>query len=170
VTLSSIEHSTFVIERELPASPQYAFRFWSDPDLKRKWSDCHANWTVLEDVFDFRVGGVEAKHWRSPEGHEQTFRAHYLEIVPGRRIIYAFDMSFKGEKLSASLATIELFPAGKHTHMKFTEQVAFLGGSDPRQQRIAGTETGFDRLVEVIANSSEPRHARARPSDSAHLQ
>jgi uncharacterized protein YndB with AHSA1/START domain len=169
VTWSAIKHSTFVIKRELPASPKHAFRFWSEPDLKRRWSDCHTDWAVLEDVFDFRVGGIEAKRWRTLEGHEQAFRAHYLDIVPECRIIYAFDMSFKGEKLSASLATIELFAARKQTHMKFTEQVAFLGGVDPRQQRIAGTETGFDRLVEEIVSSTEAPVASPKPSEAARL-
>lgn len=152
MTSSSVEHSTFTIERELPASPRHAFRFWSEADLKTRWNSCHADWTVLEDIFDFRIGGVEAKRWRTAEGHEQTFRAHYLDIVPERRIIYAYDMSFKGQRLSASLATVEFVLAGTQTRMTFTEQVAFLGGVDARRERVVGTETGFDRLVEVIAD------------------
>lgn len=149
---SSVEHSTFVIERKLPASPRHAFRFWSEADLKTRWNSCHPDWTVLEDLFDFRIGGVEAKRWRTPEGHEQTFRAHYLDIVPERRIIYAFDMTFKDERLSASLATVEFFLAGNQTRMKFTEQIAFLAGVDRLRERVVGTETGFDSLVDAITS------------------
>ncbi|MGK9165310.1 SRPBCC family protein [Inquilinus limosus] len=147
----TIDHSTFVVERDLPGSPAHAFRFWAEPEFKRRWTDCHPDWAVLEDLFDFRVGGVEAKRWRTPEGHEQTFRAHYLDIVPGQRIIYAYEMSFRGQRVSASLATVELFPAGARTRMKFTEQVAFLAGGDvARRQRVGGTEAAFDGLVEAI--------------------
>lgn len=150
--MTLVEHTTFVIERDLPASPRHAFRFWSDADLKKHWNDCHPDWTVLEDTFDFRVGGVEAKRWRTVEGDELAFRAHYLDIVPERRIIYAYEMSFKSEKLSASLATVQFVGTGMQTRMIFTEQAAFLGGADAKRERVVGSEAGFDRLVAVIAN------------------
>ncbi|WP_378948403.1 SRPBCC family protein [Mesorhizobium sp. ANAO-SY3R2] len=158
MTPSPVAHSTFVIERELPASPRHAYRFWSEAALKQRWNDCHPDWKVVEDSFDFRVGGIEAKRWRLADGSEQTFRALYFDIVPEQRIIYGFDMSFRGQKVSASLATIELIPAGKQTRMKFTEQLAFLGEPDAMRQRIAGTEDGFDRLVEIVTRDAVSLH------------
>lgn len=150
--MSDVEHATFVIERVLPASPRHAFRFWAEPAFKARWNECHPDWTVEEERFDFRIGGGEAKRWRTGEGHIQTFDARYYDIVPEVRIIYAYDMTFKGVRLSASLATIELSPAGKQTRMLFTEQTAFLGGkADAREERIVGTEGGFDRLIEILA-------------------
>jgi len=149
--VSTVDHHTFVVERDLPGSPAHAFRFWAEPALKRRWTDCHPEWTVLEDLFDFRVGGVEAKHWRMPDGQEMTFHARYLDIVPGQRILYAYEMTFGGQRVSASLATVELLRADSRTRMKFTEQAAFLtGGDGARRQRIGGTEDVFDGLVELI--------------------
>ena len=150
----SVEHKTFVIERLLPASPKHAFRFFAEPELKKRWNDCHPSWTVLEDRFDFRVGGGEAKRWRTGDGDEQTFLAHYLDIVPTRRILYAFDMGFRGERVSASLATIELSADGAGTKMRFTEQIAWLGAREAMHMRIAGTGEGFDKLVEVVAEQA----------------
>jgi len=158
MNLPSIEHSTFVIERELPGNAAHAFRFWSDARLKALWNSCHPDWAVLEDIFDFRPGGSETKRWRTAEGHEQTFAAHYFEIVPERRIIYAYHMGFMGQALSASLATVEFAPTGGgRTRMTFTEQVAFLGETNARQ-RIEGTEQGFDRLIEAIAKDLTEVH------------
>jgi len=148
-----IEHTTFVIERELPGSPRHAFRFWADPALKAQWSGCHADWTVIEDSFDFRSGGAEVKRWRTPDGDELSFRACYLDVVEAERIIYAYEMAFGNERLSASLVTIELTPAAGRTSMKLTEQAAFMGGGDAARQRVLGTEEGFDRLVEAMAMS-----------------
>lgn len=153
-----VEHTTFVIERELPGSPQHAFRFWSEPRLKAHWTGCHADWTVLEERFDFRAGGLELKRWRTAEGDEQTFHAHYLDIVTEQRIIYAYEMSFKGQRLSASLVTIELSPSAAQTCMKFTEQTAFLGGEDAQRQRILGTEEGFGRLIRAMAEEASGAH------------
>lgn len=149
----SVEHKTFVIERLLPASRKHAFRFFAEPDLKKRWNDCHTSWTVLEDRFDFRAGGVEAKRWRTAGGDEQSFFAHYFDIVPAHRIIYAFDMGFRGERVSASLATIELSADGAGTRMLFTEQMAWLGGREAMQIRIAGTGEGFDKLVGAVAET-----------------
>ena len=149
--MSAVRHKTFLIERELAASPQHAFRFFSEPALKLRWNECHPDWQVLEDRFDFRVGGVETKRWRTADGEEQTFLAHYLDIVPAQRIIYAFDMTMRGERVSASLATIELKPAASRTRMIFTEQMAYLGDARSMQARIDGTGAGFDKLAEVVA-------------------
>ncbi|MBY8825221.1 SRPBCC family protein [Sphingomonas colocasiae] len=151
MTTDPVAHHSFVIERELPGPPRQAFRFWSDPKLKDRWSGCHADWTILEDAFDFRPGGLEIKRWRTPEGEELTFHGHYLDIVPRERIIYAYEMSFGGVRLSASLVTIELTPQGDRTRMKFTEQAAFLTGDDASEQRRQGTQEGVDRLVDAIA-------------------
>lgn len=162
-----IEHTSFVVERELSTSPRHAFRFWSEAELKARWSGCHPDWVVLEDRFDFQAGGTEAKRWRTPEGDEQTFHAHYLDLVPERRIIYAYEMSFAGTRLSASLVTVIFEAVGGKTRMTFTEQVAILaGGSAARDQRIVGTEEGIDRFVEVVESdrATEPRDLLASAS------
>lgn len=153
-----IDHTTFVIERDLPGSPRHAFRFWAEPEFKERWTSCHPEWTVLDNRFDFRAGGLEMKRWRTPEGDELIFRAYYLDIVAEQRIIYAYEMSFGGEQLSASLVTIEFTPDVARTRMKFTEQAAFFGGDGTGRERIAGTGEGFDRLVREMA------------TDAAHAQ
>lgn len=149
--MSGIEHTTFVVERDLPARPAHAFRFWAEKALKRRWNDCHPDWTVLEDRLDFRAGGAEAMRWRTVEGVEQTFTALYLDIVAASRIIYAFEMSSAGQRVSASLATVELRAAEAGTRMVYTEQMAFLAGAEAMRQRVAGTGLGFDRLVDALA-------------------
>lgn len=145
-----VHHTEFAVERLLKASPRHAFRFWSDPALKARWNDCHTDWTVLEDRFDFHVGGGERKHWRTPEGEALTFAAYYLDIVPEHRIIYAYEMSFAGQRLSASLVTVAFAPDAGGTRLTFTEQAALLDGGDA-ERRIAGTEEGIDRLAACLA-------------------
>lgn len=151
------QHTTFVIEKDLPGSTRHAFRFWSEFDFKRKWTSCHPDWTVLEDRFDFRPGGAEVTRWRMPEGQLFGFRAHYFEILPSLRIIYAYEMTLDGTTVSTSLATVEFAPSGPVTKMTFTEQAAFLDGSDPAV-RSSGTEMGFDRLVAVMEQELVPIH------------
>ncbi len=150
MTRQPVQHSSFVIERDLPAGPAHAFRFFSEAALKERWTGCHPDWSVIEDSFDFRVGGGESKVWRTGEGVVQTMRAHYLDIVQGERIIYAYEMTFRERRVSASLVTVEFAPSGAKTRMTFTEQLAFLAGGDADVRR-QGTEWGFDRLAEAIS-------------------
>ncbi len=150
-----VQHTQFTVERMLATRPTHAFRFWSDPHLKARWTGCHPDWTVREDSFDFRVGGSERKRWRTPDGAEQTFTAHWLDIVPDRRLLYAYEMSFAGTRLSASLVTIVLATAGNRTRMTWTEQVAQLtADGDAGTRRRLGTGQGLDRLVAVIADAA----------------
>jgi hypothetical protein len=47
--------------------------------------------------------------------------------------------------------TVTFATVGRKTKMTFTEQVAILsGGKAARDQRLAGTEQGLDRLVEMV--------------------
>ncbi|MGY6269819.1 SRPBCC family protein [Achromobacter denitrificans] len=157
MTAPAIEHATFVIERELTASPRDAYRFWSEPRLKQRWTSCHPDWTVLEEHFDFRADGTEARRWRTPEGAEQTYRAAYLDVVPDKRILYAYEMGLGGQRISASLVTVEFAPSGAGTLMRFTEQVALLDGSSPQGRRI-GTEAGLDRLAGMAQAGAAELH------------
>ena len=145
-----LEHRTFTILRDLPGSPSHAFRFWAEHDLKRLWTSCHPTWSVLQDDFDFRLGGSERVRWRMPDGIEQGFVAHFLEIAPGDRLIYAYAMTTDHVPISSSLVTVELVPQGGTTRMTMTEQAAFATVAIA-DQRENGTGIGFDRLVAILA-------------------
>lgn len=151
----NVNHRSFVIERELPGSLAHAFRFWSDHALKRRWTSCHPTWTVLDDRLDFRIDGSERTHWRLPDGAQWFMLAHYLEIAPRERIVYAYAMRIDERPISSSLVTVEFTPRGPKTLMTYTEQAVF---GDPRDGDIrqSGTGIGFDRLIEVMAETGEP--------------
>jgi uncharacterized protein YndB with AHSA1/START domain len=148
----TVNHRTFVIERELPGSVGHAFRFWSDHALKRRWTACHPDWQVLEDRFEFAIGGGERMTWRMPDGTEQAMHAYYLEIHPRERIVYAYTMLTAGRSISSSLVTVEFTGGNGTTTMTFTEQAVF-GNARDGDIRESGTGEGFDRLREAMAEA-----------------
>jgi len=149
-----VDHRSFVIERELPGSPAHAFRFWSDHQLKRRWNACHPDWRVVEDHFDFSVDGSETMIWVRPDGTRQAMLAHFLEIHPRQRIVYAYTMRTDDVPISSSLVTVEFERIGDKTTMTFTEQAVFGSVADG-EIRERGTGVGFTRLQEAMAELRE---------------
>jgi len=98
---------------------------------------------------DFRVGGFERKRFRTKHGYVCTNVTTYQDIVPKRRIVFAYTMSVGDMRISASQATVELLPAGRGTDLIFTEQGAFFEGADGPQMR----EEGWRELLEQLAKN-----------------
>jgi uncharacterized protein YndB with AHSA1/START domain len=139
----STTHSTFVIERTYNASPQRVFDAWSDPVAKAQWFGPPEK---REYSLDFRVGGREHLTVQVPDGPTFTMDAVYQDIVPGRRIIHAYDMHMDGVRISVSLATIEVEPHGDGARLTLTEYGVYLDGHDTPQRREEGTLELMDAL------------------------
>ncbi len=147
MTERSTTHATFVIERTYDASPARVFEAWSDAAAKARWFGGPADkWRQIEREFDFRVGGRERLSGRWPSGTVSAFDGRYHDIVPGQRIIYAYDMHLDEKHISVSLATVEFKPAGGGTRLTFTEQAVFLDGYDDAGSREHGTGALLDKL------------------------
>lgn len=59
---------------------------------------------------------------------------------------YAYEMHLDDRKISVSLATVELTPAGNGTRLKVTGQGVFLDGYDDNGAREHGTGWLMDRV------------------------
>lgn len=134
----SVTHTTFVIERTYEASPARVFHAFADPVAKARWFGGPGDWGT-ESTMDFRVGGRETSRGGPKGGTVHSFDARYQDIVPNQRIIYSYDLHLDDRRISVSLATVELTPAGSGTKLTFTEQAAFLDGYDDAGSRERGT-------------------------------
>lgn len=146
-------HTSFVIERSFSASVEDVFRAWADLDIKRQWSDCHADHTV-EFSLDFRNQGRETYRALHPEHGEQRVEKLFFDIRPNLRIVFAYDISIGGNRLSVSLVTVEFNASEAGTLMVYTEQIAYLDGHQDLEQRIHGTGEGLDRLRLMVERGS----------------
>lgn len=55
-----------------------------------------------------------------------------------------------GKPFSASLATIELLPAGSGTDLVFTHQGAYFEGADGSEMRKGGWDSLLNKLVKEL--------------------
>jgi uncharacterized protein YndB with AHSA1/START domain len=146
MTDRSVTHATFVIERSYGASPAQVFAAFADPAAKVRWLAGPDDWESGGYELDFRVGGWERSVARQAGGPVHVYEARYQDIVPDQRIIFTYDMYLDETRISVSLATVELSPAGGGTRLLYTEQGAFLDGHEVPAER----ERGFGDLLDAL--------------------
>ncbi|MGA3187508.1 MAG: SRPBCC family protein [Bryobacteraceae bacterium] len=151
----SVLHSTFVVERSYPCSPERVFAAFADPVKKRRWFVDREGNEVEHFELDFRVGGKENTCIRylndSPiKGMTITNDTIFQNIVPNRRIVFASSMMLGENCISATLVTVELLPSESGTDLVFTHQGAFFEGSGGPAMREAGWHTLLERLAQEL--------------------
>lgn len=151
----SVTHSTFVIERSYPTTPERVFAAFADPAKKRRWfAEKGEGFEVEEFEADFRISGYERTRFRAKNGPlTGTVFANdtsYHDIVTNRRVVLACTMSVGDKRISASLISFEFLPTGKGTDLIFTEQVAFFEGAEGLQIREGRWRQLFDQLEKEL--------------------
>jgi uncharacterized protein YndB with AHSA1/START domain len=153
-----VVHATFSIERTYAASPARVFAAFADPALKRRWFMDGKRFTTDEFTSDFRVGGFEKSRFTfsggpagaPPAGTKMGNDTVYLDIVPNRRIVFAYAMLAGDYRMSASMATVELSAADGGTRLRFTEQAVFFERSDGAKGRENGWRGLFSQLEKTL--------------------
>jgi uncharacterized protein YndB with AHSA1/START domain len=147
MTQRSTDHATFTIERSYDAAPARVFAAFADPAAKARWFGPSVE---VERTLDFAVGGHERFVVGGPGGATYTYDARYEEIVTDTRIVYAYTLDRDETRMSVSVATVELEPAGAGTRLILTEQGVFLDGADTPAEREHGTREMFEKLATVL--------------------
>jgi len=155
MTARSAVHGVFTLERVYPHPVERVFGAFATEEGKSLWFSAGNGYTVVERTFDFQVGGTERLTGRWESGMVSRFDARYFDIVPGKRIVYAYEMHQDDRKISVSLATLEFSAEGQGTRLTVTEQGAFLDGYDDAGSREEGTRF----LLELVGQALE--HGRA---------
>jgi uncharacterized protein YndB with AHSA1/START domain len=143
----TVTHDTFIIERDYPVAPKLVFNAFADLDAKKQWFGDAASDPKSRHELDFRVGGRESLRAQAPDGGPVfTFDVLYQDIIDNERIVYSYEMTMDGQRISVSVATIEFLPEADGTHLIVTEQGAFLDGLDKSEMREQGTNELLDLL------------------------
>ena len=83
-----------------------------------------------------------------------TFDARYHDIVENQRIVYSYDLYLDDQRMSVSVATVELESHDDGTRMLFTEQGAFFDGIDDPANREHGTNLLVDALGKALQETA----------------
>jgi len=150
MTLSTVAHDMFVIERIYPVPVTQVFGAWADPMLKARWFAGSADALGAGYDLDFRVGGREVNRAGPPGGPVYTYQSEFHDIVPEQRIIYTYEMYADETRISVSVATVQFRSRDATTQLVLTEQGVFLDGHDTAAQREEGTRILLDSLAAIL--------------------
>jgi uncharacterized protein YndB with AHSA1/START domain len=151
MTARSSVHDTFRIERHFDAAPARVFQAFADPKAKAKWFGGPEEMKRPDGEFDFREGGRESMGSVFADGTKVGFTANYTDIVPDERIVYTYEMSMNEQRISVSVATIEIRAARGGSDFVLVEQGVYLDGLDNPEQRRKGTEELMDALAKSLS-------------------
>jgi uncharacterized protein YndB with AHSA1/START domain len=150
----TVVHDRFVVERDYAASPGRIFAAFADPAQKCRWFGDDTVGATATHELDFRVGGRESLRGTAPGGGPSfTYDALYQDIVESSRIVYSYDMTMNGRRISVSVATVELLSVESGTRLILTEQGVFLDGLDTNAVREQGTGDLLDGLGRHLAST-----------------
>jgi len=76
-----------VLERVVDVAPELVWKAWTEPEHLKKWFTPRP-WQTVECEIDLRPGGVFRTVMLSPEGQKFPGTGCYLDVVPGRRIVW----------------------------------------------------------------------------------
>jgi len=75
------------ITRLIDAPPEKVFRAWTDPALMKEWF-CPRPWTTPHIETDVRTGGSSYVVMQGPNGEKIDNRGVYLEVIPGKKLVF----------------------------------------------------------------------------------
>jgi uncharacterized protein YndB with AHSA1/START domain len=150
---SPAAHAAFHLTRTYPHAVEKVWRALTVPEAKAKWfAGSAGEWELLERRMDLRVGGSERLRGRWNGGVVTDFEAVYHDVIEHQRLVYSYVMHLNDQKISVSLATLELRPEGTGTTLAVTEQGVFLDGYDDAGSREHGTGVLLDALGASLAD------------------
>ena len=131
-------------QRTLPASPEEAFRAWTDPASLGAWMR-PGEGIRTEARCDVKVGG---RFEIVMHGEENVYVQHgeYLEIDPPKRLVFSWVSEALPE--ARTRVTVEFAPAeGGDTLLTLVHE------DMPEGDAYAGYENGWNRILEHLAEA-----------------
>jgi uncharacterized protein YndB with AHSA1/START domain len=141
------EKHSLEIKRLIKAPRDRVYAAWTDLTQLKEWFGPEKVRT-RELVADARVGGKF--HWdlTNPEGEEMTCRGEYLELQPGRKIVFTWKWQDDEDWENHSVVTVELSDADGGTELRLVHEQ--LPNEASRDGHTGGWNSALDKLERFI--------------------
>ncbi|WP_435005195.1 SRPBCC family protein [Tundrisphaera lichenicola] len=143
-----------VLERIVDVLPELVWKAWTTPEHLKKWFTPKP-WKTVHCEIDLKPGGKFHTVMESPEGQQFPNTGCYLEVVPGRKLIWtgALLPGYRPAKLSADVpfvftAIIEIEPHGSGT--KYTATVFHTTEEERSKHEAMGFHNGWGAALDQL--------------------
>jgi uncharacterized protein YndB with AHSA1/START domain len=138
------------LTRLLDAPREKLFRCWTEPALLKQWFAPRPYTTPVAEV-ELKVGGGNNIVMKSPEGQEIPCPGTYLEIVPGRKLVFtdAYTGGWhprEGKPFMTAIVTFE--DEGGKT--RYTATVRHWTEEDKTQHEQMGFHKGWGQCADQL--------------------
>ena len=147
------EHE-LVLTRLIDAPREKLFRCWTEPELIKRWFAPAPVTTPIAEV-DLRVGGRNLVVMRLPDGQEIRCPGTYLEIVPGRKLVftdaYTGDWEPSGKPFMTAIITFD----EEDGKTRYTARVRHWTEEDKKTHEQMGFHSGWGLCAEQLAKLAQ---------------
>ncbi|HYD44254.1 MAG TPA: SRPBCC family protein [Phenylobacterium sp.] len=146
-----INDRELVLERIIEAPAQTLYRCWTEPELMKQWF-VPKPWTLAKVEQDVRPGGKSLVVMRDPEGNEYPNPGVYLEVVPGRKLVFT-DAFVEGwvpsdKAFMVAIVTFEDLGDGK---TRYVARARHWTDEDVKQHVEMGFHEGWGQCADQLA-------------------
>jgi uncharacterized protein YndB with AHSA1/START domain len=142
---AEVRTEPIVHERQIEASPETVFAFFTDPEKLTRW-------LAVEATLDPRPGGVCRQTHVGLDGLRYLMRGEFVEVSVPTRVVFTWGFENEGMELRPGASTVEitLEPREGGTWLRLVHRD--LPQSE-RGDHDAGWGTMLDRLAAAVAAS-----------------
>ena len=139
-----------ILDRLIPVARTKLWRCWIEPALLKEWF-CPKPWRVTHAALELRAGGSCLVVMQGPEGEEIPHRGVYLEVVPGRRLVFtdAFVRAWVPSGKAFMVATVTFADEAGGT--RYRAEVAHWTDEDRAQHEAMGLHAGWGIATDQLA-------------------
>ena len=143
---------TLTLTRTFDAPPEKVYRAWTDPALYKQWN-VPRPWVITEAELDPRPGGTNRINMRSPEGVDYPDAGIYLEVIPGKRLVFtdAYTSAWLPSEKPFMTVSVDFEPleGGAKTRENIT--VLHWSVADREEHERMGFHKGWGQCADQLA-------------------
>jgi uncharacterized protein YndB with AHSA1/START domain len=139
---ASLADRELVLTRLIDATPEQAFRAWTEPDLITQWFT-PPPWETIKAEVDLQPGGSSLIVMRGPDGTEMPNRGVYLEVVPNRKLVFTDAYTAAWEPSAKPFMTVILTFEDRAGKTKYTARVLHWTVADREAHEKMGFHEGW---------------------------
>ncbi|MGC3982962.1 MAG: SRPBCC family protein [Steroidobacteraceae bacterium] len=147
--MNAITQYELTITRLINAPPEQVYKAWINPEMMKEWF-CPRPWRVTHVENDVRAGGSSYVLMKGPNGEEFPNRGVYLEVIPGKKLV------FTDAYVSAWIPAEKPFMTGVLTFeneggkTRYTAKVYHWTEADMKQHEQMGFHDGWGKATDQL--------------------